>query len=529
MKHLPPNWITVTINDIAEYISRGKSPKYTEHSILPVINQKAIRWFGIEDRYLKYIHPDQIKEWTEERFIRDGDILWNSTGRGTMGRACLVHREHLIPPKVVDSHVTIVRPFKDAIDSRYLFAWIRSPHIQDTLESLATGATNQIELSRASIAKIELPLAPLNEQIRIAEKLDSLFARIESCESHLQRVPQILKHFRQSILAKAISGELTEDWRGSETTENWSFERAKDVCEKVQSGGTPREGFIVKPGVPFLKVYNIVDQKIDFHYRPQYITKQIHAGSMSKSQAKPGDVLMNIVGPPLGKVAIVPDDFSQWNINQAITLFRPNERIISKWIYYFLCSGYSVSEIIHKTRGSAGQINISLSQCRDFVFPIPPIEEQNEIVRRVEKLFAYAERLETHYQSAAKRVEQLLPSLLVKAFRGELVEQDLNDESAFVILERSKMQKLAKPNRPKRIPKTVEFEERTKMTEDTVKEIIMSLKKKKFSFDELREKSLGDYEGLKDILFKLLEEPNPIISQVFDESAKAIRFVRRSI
>jgi type I restriction enzyme S subunit len=274
------------------------------------------------------------------------------------------------------------------------------------------------------IRNFEIPLAPLNEQKRITEKLDSLLARVDSCQSHLERVPQILKRFRQSVLAKARTGELTEDWRSSEKLKNWTFERAEDVCEKVQSGGTPKEGFIDKAGIPFLKVYNIVNQKIDFHYRPQYITKEIQTGSMSKSQTKPGDVLMNIVGPPLGKVAIVPDEFSDWNVNQAITLFRPSERIISKWIYYFLCSGYSISEIVHETRGMVGQTNISLSQCRNFIFPVPPLEEQAEIVRRVEKLFAYAAKLETRYTSASEHVERLTPSLLAKAFRGELVRQE---------------------------------------------------------------------------------------------------------
>ena len=171
---------------------------------------------------------------------------------------------------------------------------------------------------------------------------------------------------------------------------------------------------------------------------------------MSKSQTKPGDVLMNIVGPPLGKVAIVPDDFLDWNINQAITLFRPNQRIISKWIYYFLCSGFSIAEIIHETRGSAGQSNISLSQCRDFIFPVPPIEEQREIVRRVERLFTFAEQLEARLQAGQDLLEQLTPSLLVKAFRGELVEQDPNNEPASVLLERIKAEREKAPKEKSR-------------------------------------------------------------------------------
>jgi type I restriction enzyme, S subunit len=89
MSNLPNGWINTKIEDIAEYVQRGKSPKYIDKSDLPVINQKCIRWSGVDPRYLKFIHPDQWDSWTSERFLREGDILWNSTGTGTIGRAAL--------------------------------------------------------------------------------------------------------------------------------------------------------------------------------------------------------------------------------------------------------------------------------------------------------------------------------------------------------------------------------------------------------------------------------------------------------
>ena len=133
MSKQPPGWVTATLADVTEYISRGKSPKYTHHSSLPVVNQRAIRWFGIQQEHLKYIDPAQFDLWTPERFIRIGDILWNSTGTGTIGRACLVTQRDVEPPKVVDSHVTIVRPNQLAIEPRFLFFWIQSPEIQENI------------------------------------------------------------------------------------------------------------------------------------------------------------------------------------------------------------------------------------------------------------------------------------------------------------------------------------------------------------------------------------------------------------
>ena len=145
---------------------------------------------------------------------------------------------------------------------------------------------------------------------------------------------------------------------------------------------------------------------------------------------------MNIVGPPLGKIALVTDQFPEWNINQAIVVYRPHNFLNYMFLYYWLCSLEPIKETLKDTRGSAGQINISLTQARNIFIPIPPIEEQQEIVRRVEKLFALADSLEAKYQTAIERVEKIEQSGLAKAFRGELAERDPNDEPAEELLRR---------------------------------------------------------------------------------------------
>jgi type I restriction enzyme S subunit len=295
----------------------------------------------------------------------------------------------------------------------------------------------------------------------------------------------------------------------------------------VQSGGTPKEGF-TGHGVPFLKVYNIVGQRISFDYRPQYIATTIHNSSMKKSVTLPGDVLMNIVGPPLGKVAIVPDTYPEWNINQAITLFRPSRRISSEWLYYVLCSGKNVRNIILETRGMVGQQNISLSQCRNFVFPVPPVDEQAEIVRRVGELFAMADALERAHAVAIAKVEGLVPSTLAKAFRGELVAQDPDDKPVVELLTRLKAKQAnvrttSQRRRHASPPKRMTMNNNAN---DAVKAAILKLKVNRFSFDDLRTAFGGDYESLKTALFELLEEPNPIVRQIFDKKSKSMRLER---
>ncbi|MCX9564712.1 restriction endonuclease subunit S, partial [Vibrio cholerae] len=175
---LPADWCVSNIDSVASYIQRGKSPKYTEKSDLPVINQKCVRWDGIDREHQKYIHPEQYEKWTPERFLVDGDILWNSTGTGTIGRASLVHLadgERL----VADSHITIVRPAK-GIEPKYLHYWIMGHEVQNSIGAVQSGSTNQVELSKGAVQATPIPLAPTRTQKIIVNKIEELFSHIDA-------------------------------------------------------------------------------------------------------------------------------------------------------------------------------------------------------------------------------------------------------------------------------------------------------------------------------------------------------------
>lgn len=285
------------------------------------------------------------------------------------------------------------------------------------------------------LKEIEFPLPPLAEQNRIVAKLDSLFAQLESIKTSMAKIPVLLKNFRQQVLTQAVTGKLTKEWRENNKLKKWKYELAKDCCEKVQSGGTPKGSKFEDSGIPFLKVYNIVNNKINFEYNPQYVSEEIQNSQIKKSITYPGDIVMNIVGPPLNKIAIIPNDYAEWNLNQAITLFRVKEYVINKFLYFFFCEGSSVKSLINETKGVVGQINISLSQCRDFLIPIPSFQEQEEIVSRVESLFAKADRIEEKYKKLKGKIEILPQTILYKAFKGELTEQLETDDDARDLLE----------------------------------------------------------------------------------------------
>ncbi|MFG0419392.1 restriction endonuclease subunit S [Pseudomonas sp. zjy_8] len=437
---MPTGWTSFSIADVGG-ISGGKTPSKANPNFWL---SRDVPWVSPKDMK-KSVLNDTEDRISQLAINQAGMTLYPANSVLMVTRSGIL--QHTFPVALAAVQLTVNQDIKvfrptEGVVPKFFFYMLRS-FGTDILSACAKDGTTVQSIDSEKLETFPLPLPPLAEQTRISAKLDELLAQIDTLKARIDGIPALLKHFRQSVLTAAVSGQLTEEWRhGAEV--NWSYQRAADVCEKVQSGGTPKEGFL-ESGIPFLKVYNIVNQQIDFEYRPQYISKSVHHHSSSKSITLPGDVVMNIVGPPLGKVATIPSNHPEWNINQAITLFRPSKNIVSGWISIVLLGGENLRRIINETKGSAGQINISLSQCRDFVFPVPEVEEQGEIIRRVDKLFTFADQLEIRVKAAQARIDRLSQSILAKAFRGELVPQDPTDEPASVLLDRIKAQRAAAP------------------------------------------------------------------------------------
>ncbi len=205
--HKTTVWSQNSLNDLCKYIQRGKSPKYITHSTLPVINQKCIRWNELQIQYLKFIDPVQFESWIRERHVQPMDILWNSTGTGTIGRAYLYQGTEL-EDAVVDSHVTIVRADAKKINPNFLFFYIQSPFIQRKIEKMQSGSTNQVELARKEIQNIQVNLPSLPEQKAIVAKIETAFAAADKAEKAISAALEQAKQFKQSILKRAFEGKL---------------------------------------------------------------------------------------------------------------------------------------------------------------------------------------------------------------------------------------------------------------------------------------------------------------------------------
>lgn len=213
---VPESWKWIRFDDICSHIQRGKSPKYVEESDFPVIAQKCIQWDGLKIDRAKFIDPLTIEKYEEVRFLRTGDLLWNSTGTGTIGRVNVyVHEENTYEKVVADSHVTVVRPL--IVDPYYVFCWIATPIVQNNIENIASGSTNQIELATSTAKNHVLPLPPLAEQKRIVSKVDELMSLCDKLEARRQKKQEIQSKLNSAALDKMLSaknqGEFEQNWQ----------------------------------------------------------------------------------------------------------------------------------------------------------------------------------------------------------------------------------------------------------------------------------------------------------------------------
>ncbi|MBW4539382.1 MAG: restriction endonuclease subunit S [Myxacorys chilensis ATA2-1-KO14] len=377
---------------------------------------------------------------------------------------------------------------------RFVYYLLRSETFQAPLRLVSRSA--QSGFNKQDLAEIELPIAPLEEQKRIAENLDKLFARVDACRDRLDRVRLILDRFRQSILATALSGELTEDWR-EENSNN--VEPASNLLIRLQERF--REGFIhrisdsqadrisehtlpegwLSTSVeavgevflgrqrspknhsgsnmrPYIRAANITWDGWDFSDIKEM---NFNPRDFERYKLQTGDVLINEgsgSASEVGKPAIWRGEIENCCFQNTLICVRPFEKM-SEYLYLVFLYAALSKAFVEETRG-IGIHHLGKERFSAFPIPLPPIREQQEIVRRVADLFTYVDRLKTRYRNTYDRLDRLIPTLLDEAFRGELVPQDPNDEPASILLERIRRMRaiteenLTKPLRRKPTDKT---------------------------------------------------------------------------
>lgn len=416
------HWEKVSLESFA-HVNMGQSPKgvyvNTEREGLPFYQGKAE--FG--KRY-----PTPYKYCTEPTKIAQKDDILLSV-RAPVGPTNLCPEESCIGRGLAGIRAM------EGLNQSYLLYYFK--HIEPWLRQQGTGSTFKA-ISGAVLRNIDVLVPPLNEQIRIADKLDSLLAKLDAAQAQLDKIPTLLKRFRQSVLTAATSGELTREWREEQRSASWDHKRLIElVIGKPRNGKSPK-------GVDYeTSVKNLTLTSITRGYFAESNFKYVDLDVPKDSYlwVKNGDILIQRANTIeyVGVSAIYEGEDDRYIYPDLIMKCRANDKVLAKYLHFSLLSEDVRSYFRENATGTAGNMpKINQTTVSNTPIKLPSLTEQKEIIRRVESLFVMADTVEKKYKDAKRRIDRLKQSILAKAFRGELTPQDPNDESASDLLKRIK-------------------------------------------------------------------------------------------
>lgn len=366
--------------------------------------------------------------------------------------------------------------FPYGVDSDYAYYYLRS--IRDLAESLGTGTTFK-EISGATAKTLPFLLPPLAEQKAIADKLDTLLAQVEATKVSLEQIPEILKTFRQSVLAAAVSGKLTEEWRSGCQFNRTSEELGKLAKFIDYRGKTPTK---TDSGIPLITAKNIRQGFISREPR-EFIAYEDYESWMTRGIPNFGDVLITTEAP-MGYVANI-DIKEKFALAQRAICLQFKEDINPYFASIYMQS-YEFQKALNENATGSTVKGIKAALLKKIQITFPTKDEQTEIVRRVEELFAFADRIEQKANAALERVNNLTQSILAKAFRGELTadwraanpELISGENSAEALLEKIKAEREALKNQPKPKRNAVKKKAGSRMSKQIIK-VVNALKQTK--------------------------------------------------
>lgn len=426
---LPEGWIDTYIGEIAEIVAGGTPKSGVAENFVPA--GTGIAWLtpadlsGYKEKTISYGARDLSEvgyKSSSAKLMPQGSLLFSS--RAPIGYVA-----------IAENNISTNQGFKnfvftEHVISDYAYYYLRS--IRHIAEGMGTGTTFK-EISGSTAKSLPFRIPPFAEQKVIADKLDTLLAQVYSTKARLEQIPQILKRFRQAVLAAAVSGKLTEEWRGNK----------ESVCHSMQNEWlwppTPSDWTVrFYPDLVDSRLGKMLDKSKNagiatkylgninvrwFHFDLDNIQK-ILVSEVERNELtlRFGDVLICEGGEP-GRCAI-------WNTNsnekiifqKALHRARVRDGIIPEWLVFNIKNDTNNLTLSQLFTGTTIK-HLTGKALKKYPLRVPPISEQTEIVRRVEQLFAYADGIEKQVQNALERVNNLTQSILAKAFRGELTAQ----------------------------------------------------------------------------------------------------------
>ena len=419
---IPDSWEWVRLIDVCEYIQRGKSPKYSPIKKYPVVAQKCNQWSGFSIEKAQFIEPDSLVSYGPERLLQDNDLMWNSTGLGTLGRMA-IYKTAANPYElaVADSHVTVIRPLKQFVLPEYLYYYFANPSVQSVIEDQADGTTKQKELATATIKAYLTPIPPLDEQRRILTKLSEVLPVVKSYGAVYDETVAMQDVFperlKKSILQEAVQGKLVP--------QDPSDEPADALLERIRAEKQRliKEGKIKKDkheSIIFRRdnshyekldgVEHCIDDELPFEIPENWCwckigtiftlqagkniqAAEIHENPFTDSYpCYGGNGIRGYVATPnrTGDYPIIGRQGALCgNINRATGVFYATEHAVCVETYSQISVAWACLFLtalnLNQYATATAQPGLAVANINEVYIPLPPLAEQHRIVQRIEE------------------------------------------------------------------------------------------------------------------------------------------------
>ncbi|MCS1252268.1 restriction endonuclease subunit S, partial [Escherichia coli] len=410
---LPEGWVSAPVSTVTTLI-RGVTYKkeqainYLKDDYLPLIRANNIQNGKFDTTDLVFVPKNLVKE-SQKISPEDIVIAMSSGSKSVVGKSA---HQHLPFECSFGAFCGVLRPEK-LIFSGFIAHFTKSSLYRNKISSLSAGA-NINNIKPASFDLINIPIPPLAEQKIIAEKLDTLLAQIESTKARLEQIPQILKRFRQAVLASALS--ITNE----KSPESDNIVKLVEVAEKITDGEhiTPKT---VEAGIPLLSAKDVQENELLFD-NVKYLSKETADKALSRCSPERDDILIVSRGATVGRTHLVSIN-TKFCLMGSVLLIKLNKNIVLPSFMKLVFNNISGQKQLVSASGATAQQAIYIRDVKEFKFKLLSIPKQHEIVHHVEQLFTYADTIEKQVNNALARVNNLTQSILAKAFRGELTAQ----------------------------------------------------------------------------------------------------------
>ncbi|WP_264876626.1 restriction endonuclease subunit S [Vibrio agarivorans] len=420
MSELPKGWVETELGNVTNYGATTKPDLTNIDDECWVLELEDIE--KDSSKLLKRLSfAERAPKSSKNSFVK-GDVLYGKL-RPYLNKMLIAIEDGVCTTEIVPLKIP-----NDLFENRFLFYWLKGKQFSDYVNAVSYGV-NMPRLGTKDGKKAPMIVAPLAEQKRIVKKLDEVLAQVDTIKARLDGIPDLLKRFRQSVLASAVSGKLID-------INEPSIKTIGDVTEDIRYG-TSKKCDYEGGDTPVVRIPNIGDRKLDVS---DLKSADFTEKELEKLALKSGDILVIRSNGSLelvAKPAIVEPQYEGFLYAGYLIRIRcDREKVVPSFLLNVLSSRVVRDVVELGARSTSGVNNINSKELSALEFILPSLEEQKEIVRLVDQYFAFADTIEAQVKKAQARVDNLTQSILAKAFRGELVEQDPTDEPADKLLER---------------------------------------------------------------------------------------------